>query len=147
MTDQEFLHAFESGRIPPAEFHHRDHLRLAWVQVRKLGAEQAAGAVAEGIGRFAGAHGQHRLYHETLTRHGFGAAVDAARQEWQAQRRDAAMNAIPDEMVDAIAACGPASRVRARLDELRAAGADLPIAFLPMESSPAQVRRTIAAIA
>ena len=68
MTDQEFLHAFESGRIPPAEFHHRDHLRLAWVQVRKLGAEQAAGAVAEGIGRFAGAHGQHRLYHETLTR-------------------------------------------------------------------------------
>jgi len=68
MTDQEFLHAFESGRIPPAEFHHRDHLRLAWVQVRKLGAEQAAGAVAEGIERFAGAHGQHRLYHETLTR-------------------------------------------------------------------------------
>src|SRR5439155_868786 len=78
---------------------------------------------------------------------GFTAAVGAARQAGQAQRRDAAINAIPDEMVDAIAACGPAPRVRARLDELRAAGADLPIAFLPMESSPAQVRRTIAAIA
>ncbi|TMD60788.1 MAG: LLM class flavin-dependent oxidoreductase [Chloroflexi bacterium] len=102
-------------------------------------------AVKRHVAFYVGAMG--RFYHETLTRHGFGAAVEAARQEWQAQRRDAAINAIPDEMVDAIAACGPASRVRARLDELRAAGADLPIAFLPMESSPAQVRRTIAAIA
>jgi len=68
MTDLEFLHAFESGRISPADFHHRDHLRLAWVQIGQLGAEGAAAAVASDIRRFAEEHGHHRLYHETLTR-------------------------------------------------------------------------------
>jgi hypothetical protein len=68
MTDQEFLHAFESGHLSPAEFHHRDHLRLAWLQVNRLGLEAGSAAVARGIRRFADAHGQHRLYHETLTR-------------------------------------------------------------------------------
>lgn len=68
MTDQEFLHAFETGHLSPADFHHRDHLRLAWLQVGRLGVAGAADAVAAGIRRFAAAHGQHRLYHETLTR-------------------------------------------------------------------------------
>jgi hypothetical protein len=68
MTDQEFLDAFETGRISTAQFHHRDHLRLAWVQVQRLGPEGAAAAVSAGIRRFAGAHGLDRLYHETLTR-------------------------------------------------------------------------------
>ena len=68
MTDQEFLHAFESGHLSPADFHHRDHLRLAWVQVDRLGLEGGSAAVSAGIRRFAAAHGLHRLYHETLTR-------------------------------------------------------------------------------
>lgn len=68
MTDQEFLHAFETGRLAPSDFHHRDHLRLAWLQVQRLGADAAAGSIAEGIRRFAEAHGQSRLYHDTLTR-------------------------------------------------------------------------------
>jgi hypothetical protein len=68
MTDQDFLHAFESGHLSPADFHHRDHLRLAWLQVNRLGLEAGAAAVAGGIRRFAEAHGHHRLYHETLTR-------------------------------------------------------------------------------
>ncbi len=68
MTDHEFLHAFDNGRLSPSEFHHRDHLRLAWLQVSRLGLEAGSAAVAGGIRRFAEAHGQHRLYHETLTR-------------------------------------------------------------------------------
>jgi hypothetical protein len=68
MTDQEFLHAFESGHLAPAEFHHRDHLRLAWLEVNLWGLEAGAAAVAGGIRRFATAHGRHQLYHETLTR-------------------------------------------------------------------------------
>ncbi len=54
---------------------------------------------------------------------------------------------IPDAVVDALAACGPIERVRARLDTLRAAGADLPVAFLPIGASAEQAERTIAAIA
>ena len=68
MTDQQFLHAFESGHLSPAGFHHRDHLRLAWLEVDRLGLEAGAAAVAGGIRRFAEANGLHRLYHETLTR-------------------------------------------------------------------------------
>jgi len=68
MTDREFLDAFDRGRISPGDFHHRDHLRLAWLRVRELGLGEAAEAVAGGIRRFAEAHGHHRLYHETLTR-------------------------------------------------------------------------------
>jgi hypothetical protein len=68
MTDQEFLHAFESGHLSPAEFHHRDHLRLAFLEVKSLGLEAGLATVADGIRRFAAAHGQHRLYHQTLTR-------------------------------------------------------------------------------
>jgi hypothetical protein len=68
VTDQDFLDAFENGRLSTADFHHRDHLRLAWVQVDKLGLEGGAAAVSAGIRGFAAAHGLDRLYHETLTR-------------------------------------------------------------------------------
>ena len=68
MTDVEFLDAFESGALSTAQFHHRDHLRLAWLQVDRLGLEGAAAAVSAGIRGFAAEHGLDRLYHETLTR-------------------------------------------------------------------------------
>src|SRR5207248_6231519 len=66
MTDVEFLDAFESGALSTAQFHHRDHLRLAWLQVDRLGLEGAAAAVSAGIRGFAAEHGLDRLYHETL---------------------------------------------------------------------------------
>jgi hypothetical protein len=68
MTDQEFLDAFVSGGLSTAQFHHRDHLRLAWLQVDRLGLEAAAVAVAVGIRGFAASYGLAGLYHETLTR-------------------------------------------------------------------------------
>jgi hypothetical protein len=43
--DEEFLAAFEAGRIDNQSFHHRDHLRLAWVQIRRLGVERASESV------------------------------------------------------------------------------------------------------
>lgn len=68
MTDNEFVQAFLSGSLPPVQFHHRDHLRLAWSLVRQRGVEAASGAIAAGIQQFAAAHGQAAKYHETLTR-------------------------------------------------------------------------------
>jgi hypothetical protein len=64
MTDSEFIEAFEGGRL--TEFHHRDHLRLAWLRVRRAGAGAEA-AVSFDIRRFAAAAGAGRKYHETLT--------------------------------------------------------------------------------
>jgi hypothetical protein len=67
VTDDDFAQAFLRGSLPPGQFHHRDHLRLAWLLVRRLGAEAAGGVVASGIQRFAAHHGQASKYHETLT--------------------------------------------------------------------------------
>jgi len=67
MTDDEFLRAFFSLSLPSGEFHHRDHLRLTWLVVRRHGAVDAFRRVSDGIRRFAEAHGQGDRYHETLT--------------------------------------------------------------------------------
>jgi hypothetical protein len=68
MTDDEFLHAFFALELPHADFHHRDHLRLAWLVARRHGREAAAGIVAAGLRRYAAAHGHAAAYHETMTR-------------------------------------------------------------------------------
>ncbi len=72
MDDDAFVRAFLDGSLPPARFHHRDHLRLAWVLIRRRGAAEAAGAITSGIRHYAAAHGQSGLYHETLTRFWIG---------------------------------------------------------------------------
>jgi hypothetical protein len=80
MTDDEFLHAFFALTLPHAAFHHRDHLRLAWLVARRHGPEAAAGIVAAGIRRYAAA------YHETMTR--FWAALVAHATELHAHVDD-----------------------------------------------------------
>jgi len=67
-ADEAFLAAFEAGKIANQDFHHRDHLRLAWIQIRRLGVERASDTVAGAIRRFAAHHGHADRYHETMTR-------------------------------------------------------------------------------
>lgn len=67
-ADEQFLAAFEAGKIANQDFHHRDHLRLAWIQIRRLGVERAAQAVSGAIRQFAAGHGHADRYHETMTR-------------------------------------------------------------------------------
>lgn len=67
MTDQEFVDAFFSGRLPNGEFHHGDHLRLSWVMLGRHGREAGGRMVADGIRHFAASHGQAARYHETMT--------------------------------------------------------------------------------
>jgi hypothetical protein len=52
---------------PNGEFGHREHLRLAWRELREHGREEAAGRVEAAIRRLAAAHGQPGKYHRTLT--------------------------------------------------------------------------------
>ena len=66
MGDEEFLEAFDRGEL--AEFRHRDHLRLAWLQIRRHGPGPGGDLVAAGIRRFATAAGAADRYHETITR-------------------------------------------------------------------------------
>lgn len=67
-ADQQFLVAFEAGQIANRDFHHRDHLRLAWIQIRRLGLERALESVTVAIRQFAAHQGHADRYHDTMTR-------------------------------------------------------------------------------
>src|ERR1700694_1248822 len=67
-ADEQFLAAFEAGQIANQASHHRVHLRLAWIQTRRLGLEQAPDAVTGAIRHFAARHGRGDRYHQTMTR-------------------------------------------------------------------------------
>jgi hypothetical protein len=67
-SDDAFLDAFEHVAFAPSRFHHRDHLRLAWAYVKRVGATKAETRVCTGIRHLARAAGAEARYHETLTR-------------------------------------------------------------------------------
>ena len=68
VDDVSFIEAFESGALPNSGFHHRDHVRLTWLYLRRDGPDLGAEHVLDGIRRFASAHGAAHLFHVTLTR-------------------------------------------------------------------------------
>jgi F420-dependent oxidoreductase-like protein len=90
--------------------------------------------------------GMGRFYRETVARHGFADAAEEIRRLWDARQRDAAALAVTDEVLDAFAVVGSADRCRARLDDYRAAGADLPVVALPGDIALADAERTMRAL-
>jgi hypothetical protein len=68
MTDDDFARAFETCELSNESFHHRDHIRLAWIYLHRYGREEAGSRMADSIRRFAAHHGKSDKYHETLTR-------------------------------------------------------------------------------
>lgn len=67
MDDKEFVKRFEDCTLPNSEFHHQDHVRLAWLYLREHPPLQALTRFSEGLKRFAAANGHDGLYHETIT--------------------------------------------------------------------------------
>jgi hypothetical protein len=67
MNDQKFLAVFEAGKLPNDEFRHHDHIRMAWLYLRRDGWEIGLKQIRDGIQNFAQAHSVPRLYHETIT--------------------------------------------------------------------------------
>lgn len=66
-TDEEFLRAFEDLSFPADQFHHREHIRVAWLYLKSSDATRAAERMCAGIVRFANHHGATQKYHHTLT--------------------------------------------------------------------------------
>lgn len=66
--DDEFLAAVESAEWPGERFGHREHVRLAWVYLRRHGAEEGYERIRGTIQRYATALGAPGKYHETVTR-------------------------------------------------------------------------------
>ena len=67
MSDDEFLTAFESLALPEDAFRHADHVRLAWIYLRRVPLLDALRVYSEGLRRFTTAHGAPTKYHETVT--------------------------------------------------------------------------------
>jgi F420-dependent oxidoreductase-like protein len=65
---------------------------------------------------------QRNFYNELACRYGFADAARRVQEHYLAGRREEAMAALPGELIDAVALCGPADRVRDRLRAHRAAG-------------------------
>jgi len=65
--DRAFIAAFEAGSLPAESFRHHDHVRLAWLYLRRQPLLPAIGAFRDALRRFTRVHGQARRYHETMT--------------------------------------------------------------------------------
>ncbi len=68
LDDAELFARFEDASLPNQEFRHREHLRVAWLHLRRAGdLARAALRFRRSLKRFAAAHGRPQLFHETLT--------------------------------------------------------------------------------
>jgi hypothetical protein len=66
-NDEEFIRQFEACTLAAECFHHRDHVKLAWLYLRRHSLLETLQKFSEGIKRFAAARGKSNLYHETIT--------------------------------------------------------------------------------
>lgn len=67
MTDDAFLAALEDTLLPDAAFRHRDHLRAAYLYLRRDGFAEAVANMSTALRRFAASRGKAERYHETMT--------------------------------------------------------------------------------
>src|SRR5262245_492205 len=67
MTDDEFAEAFEAFNLPVSAFRHADHVRLAWIYLRRMSLPAAMERYADRLRAFATHIGKPGLYHETIT--------------------------------------------------------------------------------
>ena len=67
-----FLREFEAGHWPLEMWHHRDHVKLAYLYLRQHPFDEAAAKLRDGIRAHNAAHDLHDFptsgYHETMTR-------------------------------------------------------------------------------
>lgn len=66
MKNLELIRLFEIDGLP-AEFHHSDHVRLAFAYLKEYEFFEALSRFSKALRRFAAAHGKTQLYNETVT--------------------------------------------------------------------------------
>ena len=67
MQPSALFDAFVDTTLPADQFHHHQHVQVAWMFVRKYGMPAALAEFSAEIKRFADAKGATGLYHETIT--------------------------------------------------------------------------------
>ena len=66
MTNHEIIRQFETDSLA-GEFHHSDHVRLAFAYLNEFPPLEALDRFAGALKRYAAARGKSQLYHETVT--------------------------------------------------------------------------------
>src|SRR3954471_16282372 len=66
MTNEAIIRQFESDSLT-GEFHHADHVRLAFAYLTELPVLQALEKFSDALRRYAVARSKAQLYHETIT--------------------------------------------------------------------------------
>ena len=85
MTDDELVERFEACALE--EFHHADHVRVAWTLLRRLPLPDALERFALALRRFAAAAGVAQKYDDALTRRYVGliaARMTGGEASWSA---------------------------------------------------------------
>jgi hypothetical protein len=71
MDDAEFLRRFEACDWPHSDWHHREHVKIAYLYLRRYPLEEAINQIRAGIKRLNAVHKTpeaiDRGYHETMT--------------------------------------------------------------------------------
>jgi len=67
MTDDELIAGFEDCTLAHESFHHPDHVKLAFLYLRRYRALEAMQRFSAALARFAAAKGKPDRYHETIT--------------------------------------------------------------------------------
>jgi hypothetical protein len=67
MIESEWMEAFERCTLPNDSFHHAEHVRMAFLYLRKHTPLEALGRFSSALTRFTRANGKPNLYNETIT--------------------------------------------------------------------------------
>ncbi|HEX2173530.1 MAG TPA: LLM class F420-dependent oxidoreductase, partial [Dehalococcoidia bacterium] len=86
---------------------------------------------------------EKNFYNELVTRYGYGDAAARVQDLYLAGRKDEAAAAVPDDLVDEVALCGPEARIRERFRIWAEAGVNT----LVVQSQDAKTLRLMADIA
>jgi hypothetical protein len=67
VDDRELVVQFEACTLPPSRFHHRNHVRLAWLYLKEAPLLEALTRFRTSLQRYAASLGAAAKYHETIT--------------------------------------------------------------------------------
>jgi hypothetical protein len=67
LNEAEWMEAFEKCALPSGSFHHEEHVKMAFLYLKKFEPLEALSRFSSDLTRFAKAHGKPNLYNETIT--------------------------------------------------------------------------------
>jgi hypothetical protein len=67
MPDSELINGLRTATLLNHQFHHEDHIRAAWLYLKRWGLLESLKRFPSDLRRFAEKAGQPGLYHETIT--------------------------------------------------------------------------------